>query len=87
MPLVEPTDFLLEEMLTNGIDSLFLQVAHLPRVQVRAILPSTLTTLAPEVDTYQLSHSFGENVRSLHIWLFKEKHSHVTDVALGSVSS
>ena len=32
IPLVEPTDSLLEKMLANSIDSLLLQVAYLPGV-------------------------------------------------------
>ena len=51
------------------------------------ILFRTLTTLACEGDTDQLSHTFGEDVRGLHIRLDKEKHSHVTDVAFGGISN
>ena len=46
-------------MLANGIDGLLLQVTNLPGVYESAILPSALSTLACEIDTHQLSHTFG----------------------------
>ncbi len=81
MPLVEPT------VLANGIDGLLLQVTVRPGVYMSAILPSTLSTLACEVDTHQLNHTLGEDVRGLHIRLAKGKHSHVTDVAFGGIGN
>ncbi len=75
MPLVEPTHFLIEKMLPNGIDSLLLQVANLPRVYKSASFPSALSTLACEVDTHQLGHTFGEDFRDLHGRLAEKNHS------------
>ncbi len=72
MPLVEPTDSLLKKMLANGIDGLLLQVTNLPGVYESAILPSALSTLACKIDTHQLSHTLGEDVRGLHVRLAKE---------------
>ncbi len=63
MPLVEPTDSLLEKMLANGIDGLLLQVTNLPGVYESAILPSALSTLTCEIDTHQLSHRHGARLR------------------------
>ena len=63
-------------MLANGIDSLLLQITNLPGVHKSAILPSTtLTIIACEIDTHQLSETLGEDVSSLHVRLFKETHS------------
>ncbi len=59
-------------MLANGIDGLLLQVTNLPGVYKSAILPSALSTLACEIDTHQLSHTFGEDVRGLRVRLAKE---------------
>ena len=81
MPLVEPTDFLLKKMLANGIDGFLLQITNLPGVHKSTILPSTLMTLACEIDTNQLSHPIGEDVRSLQVRLMKEKHLHFTNIA------
>ncbi len=52
MPLVEPTNSLLEKMLAYGIDGLLLQVTNLSGVYKSAILPSTLSTLACEINTH-----------------------------------
>ncbi len=73
MPLVEP--ILIKKMLPNGIDSLLLQVANLPRVYKSASFPSALSTLACEVDTHQLGHTFGEDFSNLHGRLAEDKHS------------
>ena len=74
-------------MIANDIDGLLLQITNLPGVHESAILPSTLTTLACEIDSHQLSHSLGEDVRSLHTKLVKEKHSHFTNIAFGKIGS
>jgi len=52
MPLFEPADFFFKKMLANGIDGLLLQIVNLPGVHESAILPSTLTTFACEINTY-----------------------------------
>ncbi len=85
MPLVKPTNSLLEKMLANGIDGLLLQVTNLPGVYKSAILPSALSTLACKIDTHQLSHTFGEDVRSLHVRPTMEKHPHFCNVTLGGI--
>jgi hypothetical protein len=85
MPLVEPANSLLEKMLASGIDSLLLQVTNLPGVYKSAIFPSAFSTLSCEIDTHQLSHTLGEDVRGLHVRLAKEKHSHFHNVMLGGI--
>jgi hypothetical protein len=85
MPLVKPTNSLLEKMLTNGIDGLLLQVTNLSGVYKSAILPSALSTLACEIDTHLLSHTLGEAVRSLHVRPAEEKHPHFHNVTLGGI--
>jgi hypothetical protein len=85
MPLVEPTNSLLKKMLANGIDGLFLQVTNLPGVYESAILPREDSTLACEIDTHQLSHTLGEDVRGLHVRLAKEKHSYFHNVLLSGI--
>jgi hypothetical protein len=50
-----------------------------------AILPSALSTLACEIDTHQLSHTLGEDVRSLHVRPAEEKHPHFHIVTLGGI--
>ncbi len=87
MPLVEPTNSLLKKMLTNGIDGLLLPITNLPGVHECTILSSTLTTLACEIVTHQLSHPIEEDVRSLHVRLIKEKHSHFTNIVFGVVGN
>jgi hypothetical protein len=73
-------------MLANGIDGLFLQVTNLPGMYESAILPSALSTLACEIDTHRLSHTFGEDVRSLHVRPAEEKHPHFCNITLGGIS-
>jgi hypothetical protein len=85
MPLVKPTNSLLEKMLANGIDGLLLQVTNLPGMHESAIIPSALSTLACEIDTHRLSHTFGEDVRSLHFRPAEEKHPHFRNVMLGGI--
>jgi hypothetical protein len=87
MPLVKSTNSLLKKMLANGIDGLLLQVTNLPGVYESAILPSALSTLACEIDTHQLSHTFGEDVGSLHVRPAEEKHPHFHNVMLGGNGS
>jgi hypothetical protein len=85
MPLIKPTNSLLEKMLANGIGGLLLQVTNLPGVYASAILPSALSTLACEINTHQLSHTLGEDIRGLHVRLAEEKHSHIHNVTPGGI--
>ncbi len=85
MPLFEPTNSLLKKMLAYGVDGLLLQVTNLPGVYKSAILPSALSTLACENNTHQFSHTFGEDVRGLHVRLAKEKYSHIHNVTLSGL--
>ncbi len=72
-------------MLANGIDGLLLQVTNLPGVYKSTILPSALSTLACEIDIHQLSHTLGEDIRSLHVKPAEEKHPHFHNVMLGGI--
>ncbi len=69
----------------NGIDGLLLQVTNLPGVYKNAILPSALSTLACEIDTHQLSHTLGEDVRSIHVRTANEKHPRFHNATLGGI--
>ena len=85
MPLVEPTNSLLEKMLASGIDGLLLIVTNLPGVYKNAILPSALSTLACEINTHRFCHTFGEDVRGFYVRFAKEKHSHIHNITLSGL--